>query len=235
MAVSDVKSDKVDTTTIVADQVRGAPDQWHEDQAVRRRHMNLRRPGPRPIPANPTLRRGACRPRRPRHPPSCRCSRSPWWVFLFFFLIGQMQAAAAHEGHAVRRVQGEDRHQGRAQQDDLRRCTACRGVEELQGRTLGPSRSGPSAPNPQGRVVVRPAGRADPPRCGRREASVRSSPSPARTSSRCWWASARAAYATSSSRPRRTRRPSSSSTRSTRWAGTAVPGSAAVTTSASRP
>jgi cell division protease FtsH len=48
--------------------------------------------------------------------------------------------------------------------------------------------------------------------------ACRSSPFPARTSSRCSSASARAACATCSSRPRRTRRASSSSTKSTRSA-----------------
>ena len=54
------------------------------------------------------------------------------------------------------------------------------------------------------------------------------------TSSRCSWASAPAACATSSSRARRTPPASSSSTRSTPWAATAAPAWAAVTTSASR-
>ena len=64
--------------------------------------------------------------------------------------------------------------------------------------------------------------------------AVRSSRCPARTSSRCSWASARAACATCSSRARRTRRASSSSTRSTPWGAIAAPAWAAGTTSASR-
>jgi cell division protease FtsH len=59
--------------------------------------------------------------------------------------------------------------------------------------------------------------------------------SPARTSSRCSSASAPPGCATCSSRPRPTPRRSSSSTRSTPSAGTAVPAWAAATTSASRP
>src|SRR5579875_1724523 len=63
----------------------------------------------------------------------------------------------------------------------------------------------------------------------------RSSPSPDPTSWRCSWASGRAACATSS-RPRVSRRPpSSSSTRSTPSAGSEARGSEAATTSESRP
>ena len=61
-----------------------------------------------------------------------------------------------------------------------------------------------------------------------------SSPSVARTSSRCSWAWARAACATSSNRPRMRRRQSSSSTRSTPWDVSVVLASAEATTSASR-
>ncbi len=62
-----------------------------------------------------------------------------------------------------------------------------------------------------------------------------STPSPAPTSWRCSSASAPPASATCSSRPRRTLPPSSSWTRSTPSAVSAVPAWAAVTTSASRP
>ena len=61
-----------------------------------------------------------------------------------------------------------------------------------------------------------------------------SSPSRARTSSRCSWASAPRACVTCSSRPSRTPPASSSWTRSTPSAATAAPAWAAVTTSASR-
>ena len=64
--------------------------------------------------------------------------------------------------------------------------------------------------------------------------ACRSTRSPARTSSRCSSASAPPGSATCSSRPRPTRRPSSSSTRSTPSAGTAAPAWAAATTSASK-
>ena len=64
--------------------------------------------------------------------------------------------------------------------------------------------------------------------------ACRSTRSPAPTSSRCSSVSAPPGSATCSSRPRRTRPPSSSSTRSTRSAATAAPASAAATTSASR-
>ena len=73
------------------------------------------------------------------------------------------------------------------------------------------------------------------PRPSRARRACPSSPSPAPTSWRCSWASARAACATSSSRARRTPPASSSSTRSTRWAATGAPAWAAATTSASRP
>ncbi|OOK76388.1 ftsH Extracellular family protein [Mycobacterium kansasii] len=62
----------------------------------------------------------------------------------------------------------------------------------------------------------------------------RSSPSPARTSSRCSSVSAPRASGTCSIRPNRTTPASSSSTRSTRWAASAAPAWAAATTSASR-
>ena len=62
-----------------------------------------------------------------------------------------------------------------------------------------------------------------------------SSASRAPTSSRCSWASGRAACATCSTRPSRTRPASSSWTRSTPWAAIAAQAWAAVTTSASRP
>ncbi|MCE3272008.1 MAG: hflB2 [Ramlibacter sp.] len=62
-----------------------------------------------------------------------------------------------------------------------------------------------------------------------------SSRSPAPTSSRCSSAWARPACATCSRTPRRTRPASSSSMKSTRWAASAAPASAAATTSASRP
>ncbi len=63
----------------------------------------------------------------------------------------------------------------------------------------------------------------------------RSSRSPVRTSWKCSSASAPAACVTCSSRPRSTRRASSSSTKSTPSAATVAPAWAAVTTSASRP
>lgn len=63
----------------------------------------------------------------------------------------------------------------------------------------------------------------------------RSSPSPAPTSSKCSSASAHPVSETCSSRPSRTARASSSSTRSTPSADKEAPGWAAVTTSVSRP
>ena len=65
--------------------------------------------------------------------------------------------------------------------------------------------------------------------------AFRSSRSRAPTSSRCSWASAPAAFATSSSKARSTRPASSSSTRSTPSGVIAARASAAATTSASRP
>jgi cell division protease FtsH len=89
---------------------------------------------------------------------------------------------------------------------------------------------------PKGALLVGPPAPAR--RCWRAPSRARpacpSSPSRARTSWRCSWASAPAACATCSSRPRRTRPASSSSTRSTPWAVTAARASAAATTSASR-
>jgi cell division protease FtsH len=74
--------------------------------------------------------------------------------------------------------------------------------------------------------------------CSRARSRVRraspSTRSPGPTSSRCSWASVRAACATCSSRPRRTLRRSSSSTRSTPWVATAAPEWVVATTSASR-
>lgn len=78
-----------------------------------------------------------------------------------------------------------------------------------------------------------PVRRCLPARWRARPAS-RSSPSPARTSSRCSSVSARPGYATCSTRPNRTTRASSSSTRSTPWAASAARAWAAGTTSASR-
>ena len=60
-------------------------------------------------------------------------------------------------------------------------------------------------------------------------------PSPARISWKCTWASAPPVCATSSTKPRRPCPASSSSMRSTRWAASAVPASAAATMNASRP
>ncbi len=90
---------------------------------------------------------------------------------------------------------------------------------------------------PKGVLLMGPPAPARP--CWRAPSPVRpecpSSPSRARTSSRCSWASAPAVCATSSSKARRMLPASCSSTRSTPWAVTAVPGWAAVTTSANRP
>ena len=66
------------------------------------------------------------------------------------------------------------------------------------------------------------------------EAGFRSSPSRVPTSWKCSSASAQAACATCSSRPRRTRPASSSSTRSTPWAGRGASAMAAATTNANR-
>src|SRR3989442_2449289 len=90
---------------------------------------------------------------------------------------------------------------------------------------------------PKGALLVGPPGtgrRCLPRRSPARRAG-RSSRCRARTSWKCSSASAPRACATCSSRARRTRRASSSSTRSTPSAGIAAPGSAAGTTSASRP
>lgn len=78
-----------------------------------------------------------------------------------------------------------------------------------------------------------PARRCSPARWQARPAS-RSSPSPAQTSSRCSSVSVRPGYATCSTRPNRTTRASSSSTRSTPLAASAARAWAAGTTSASR-
>ena len=72
------------------------------------------------------------------------------------------------------------------------------------------------------------------PRPWRARPTPRSCPSPAPILWRCMWAWAPAASATCSSRPRSSPRPSCSSTRSTRWDGSAAAVWAAAMTSASR-
>ncbi len=89
---------------------------------------------------------------------------------------------------------------------------------------------------PRGCLLVGPPGTARRfwPRRGRRGRACRSSASPALTSWRCSWAWARARVRDLFKTRRRPLRPSSSSTRSTRWAASAARVSAAGTTSASR-
>ena len=146
------------------------------------------------------------------------------------------------QGHAVRQVQGQAGQQGHAPGDLQRRRRRRRGRRGTRGDQGIPAGTGQvpgrRRQDPQGRAALRPSGhRQDPPgpRRRRRGRRTRSSPSPAPTSWKCSSAWAPPVSATCSSRPRPTRRPSSSSTRSTPSAGTAAPASAAATTSASRP
>ncbi len=157
-------------------------------------------------------------------------------------LPAQLGAGRRQPGDAVRQVQGQGGQQGHPQDDLRRRGGGQRGGRGAPGDQGVPGRAGQvpgrRGQDPQGRAAVRasraPARPCSPGPSPARRGS-RSSPSPARTSSRCSSVSAPRGSATCSSRPRRTRPPSSSSTRSTPSAGTAVPAWAAATTSASRP
>ena len=171
-----------------------------------------------------------------RHPDPVHHHRCP------LLLPAELRAGRRQPGDAVRQVQGQGRQQGHAE-DDLPGRRRLRGGDRgARGDQGVPGRAGQvpgrRGEDPQGRPAVRSARHrqdAAGPRGRRRGRACRSTRSPAPTSWRCSSASAPAASGTCSSRPRRTRRPSSSSTRSTPSAGTAVPAWAAATTSASRP
>ena len=144
-------------------------------------------------------------------------------------------------GAQLRQVQGEDDHQGHAE-DDVRgrgRAPRRRSRSCTRSRTSCRTRRSTRRWAPRSRRACCSSARPAPvrrcwPAPSPARPGCRSTRSPAPTSWRCSSVSAPAGSATCSSRPRRTPRRSSSSTRSTPSAGTAAPAWAAATTSASR-
>ena len=161
-------------------------------------------------------------------------------VGLFWFMLSQMQGGGcASSTSASPRPSWSARTPPRSPSPTSRAPTR-RSTSSSRSRSSSPSR--PSS-RPWARRSPRaccstarpvPARRCSPAPSPARRA-CRSTRSPARTSSRCSSASVPRGCATCSSRPRPTPRRSSSSTRSTPSAATAVPAWAVGTTSASRP
>ena len=158
-----------------------------------------------------------------------------------FPLADELHAGRRIAGDELRQVQGQADHQGHSE-DDVRGRGRLRRGDRGARRDQGVPAGTGEVPGGRARRSPRaccstaspvPARRCWPARSPARPA-CRSTRSPVRTSSRCSSVSVPPGSATCSSRPRRTPRRSSSSTRSTPSAGTAVRASAAATTSASR-
>ncbi len=150
-------------------------------------------------------------------------------ILVFLFLMNQMQGGGS-------RVMNFGKSKAKLITKDTPK-TRSRSSRRSRSSCRAPASSRPSGPRSRRaccstarRAPARPCWRAPwPARRG-----SRSTRSQAPTLSRCSSASAPPGSGICSSRPRPTPPRSSSSTRSTRWAGTGAPASAAATTSASR-